>query len=320
MMKSMIEQQNNNKKRVIELDFLKSIFILLMISFHLAYFADGYPYLKQFVYTFHMPGFLIISGYLMNVKKPIHHYAKTMLWIAIPYVIMESGYVLMASILPIREHVDNLTISVFLNKLVVNPLGPYWYLHTLMICGVLYFAVFCWKNISIFSRLIILGLSYYFISLLEVPSLACTMYFMVGVVIRQSGFPFLDVFRKSWWAFVVLIVLFLHPETFDKATFGGALIVYFVFSASLFVYPHIPGKAKDVFLFLGRNSLPLYIFSPIFTICCKVFIPFLSFDSTRLLFLVVSLPICVVGCLVTCKVLDLLRISPLMFGRKHVMV
>jgi putative acyltransferase len=235
-------------------------------------------------------------------------------------VIMESGYVLMASILPIREHVDNLTISVFLNKLVVNPLGPYWYLHTLMICGVLYFAVFCWKNISIFSRLIILGLSYYFISLLEVTSLACTMYFMVGIVIRQSGFPFLDVFRKSWWAFVVLIVLFLHPETFDKATFGGALIVYFVFSASLLVYPHIPGKAKDVFLFLGRNSLPLYIFSPIFTICCKVFIPFLSFDSTRLLFLVISLPICVLGCLVTCKVLDLLRISPLMFGRKHVMV
>ena len=306
MMKSMIEQQNNNKKRVIELDFLKSIFILLMISFHLAYFADGYPYLKQFVYTFHMPGFLIISGYLMNVKKPIHHYAKTMLWIAIPYVIMESGYVLMASILPIREHVDNLTISVFLNKLVVNPLGPYWYLHTLMICGVLYFAVFCWKNISIFSRLIILGLSYYFISLLEVTSLACTMYFMVGVVIHQSGFSFLDVF--------------LHPESFDKATLGGALIVYFVFCALLSIYPYIPEKAKNVFLFLGRNSLPLYIFSPIFTICCKIFIPFLSFDSTRLLFLVISLPICIVGCLVTCKVLDLLRISPLMFGRKHVMV
>lgn len=303
-----------------ELDFFKSIFILLMITFHLAYFADGYPYLKQFVYTFHMPGFLIISGYLMNVNKLTHHYWKTILWIAIPYVIMESGYVLMASMLPIRDHVDNLTISVFFNKLVVNPLGPYWYLHTLIICGVLYFTVFWLKKISVFSRLVILGLSYYFISLLGITSLACTMYFMVGVVICQSGFSFLDVFHKSWWSFVVLVVLFLHPESFDKATLDGALIVYFVFCALWSIYPYIPEKAKNVFLFLGRNSLPLYIFSPIFTICCKVFIPFLSFDSTRLLFLVISLPICVVGCLVTCKVLDLLRISPLMFGRKHVMV
>ena len=319
-MDSVIEQQNNNIKRVMELDFFKSIFILLMITFHLAYFADGYPYLKQFVYTFHMPGFLIISGYLMNVKKSVRHYAESILWIAIPYVIMESGYVLMASILPTRDYVDNLTISVFLNKLVVNPLGPYWYLHTLIICGVLYFTVFWLKKISVFSRLVILGLSYYFISLLGITSLACTMYFMVGVVIRQSGFSFLDVFHKSWWSFVVLVVLFLHPESFDKATLGGAIIVFFVFCALLSIYPYIPEKAKNVFLFLGRNSLPLYIFSPIFTICCKVFIPFLSFDSTRLLFLFISLPVCVVGCLVTCKVLDLLCISPLMFGRKHIMI
>ena len=33
------------------------------------------------------------------------------------------------------EHIDNLTITVFLNKLLLHPLGPYWYLHTLVICG-----------------------------------------------------------------------------------------------------------------------------------------------------------------------------------------
>lgn len=56
-------------KRIEELDFLKSIFILLMVAFHLLYFADHYPLLKQWVYTFHMPGFLLISGYLMPVNK-----------------------------------------------------------------------------------------------------------------------------------------------------------------------------------------------------------------------------------------------------------
>ena len=130
----------------------------------------------------------------------------------------------------------------------------------------------------------------------------------------------LDVFRKSWWAFVGLIILFFHPVTFDKATFGGALIVYFVFSSSLAVYPYLPAKLKNILLFLGRNSLALYVFSPIFTICSKVFIPYLSFDPTRLLFLSISLLICIFGCLITCKVLDLLHVSPLIFGRKHIII
>lgn len=55
------------KQRVEEIDFLKCIFILLMIVFHLRYIGDTYPYAKSLVYTFHMPAFLIISGYLMNV-------------------------------------------------------------------------------------------------------------------------------------------------------------------------------------------------------------------------------------------------------------
>ena len=66
-----------------------------MITFHLAYIGDGYPYLKRFVYTFHMPGFLIISGYLSKVGKPIKSYYQTVLWLAVPYVVMEMGYVAM---------------------------------------------------------------------------------------------------------------------------------------------------------------------------------------------------------------------------------
>lgn len=102
-------QNKGDSKRIAELDFFKSLFILLMITFHLAYIGDGYPYLKSFVYTFHMPGFLIISGYLMKVNKSMRSYGKTVLWLAVPYVVMETGYVLMASVLPIRDHVEDLS-------------------------------------------------------------------------------------------------------------------------------------------------------------------------------------------------------------------
>ena len=158
-------QSEEGKKRIEELDFLKALFILLMITFHLAYIGDGYPYLKRFVYTFHMPGFLIISGYLSKVSKPIKSYCQTVLWLAVPYIIMEMGYVAMASLLPIKDHIPTLSIEVMLNKLCLRPLGPYWYLHTLIICGTLYFSVFRCAKASDYSSLIILGKAYYYISL-----------------------------------------------------------------------------------------------------------------------------------------------------------
>lgn len=310
-------QSEEGKKRIEELDFLKALFILLMITFHLAYIGDGYPYLKRFVYTFHMPGFLIISGYLSKVGKPIKSYCQTVLWLAVPYIIMEMGYVAMASLLPIKDHIPTLSIEVMLNKLCLRPLGPYWYLHTLIICGTLYFSVFRWVKASAFSRLIILGIAYYVLSLSGIISFTCAMYFLVGVLVRQSSLSFLTIFRRSWWSLVVLAILYFYPSAFNRATVGGTMIVYFVFSFLLTVFPYVPIKSKEILLFLGRNSLILYIFSPIFTLCCKVFIPYLSFDSTRLLFLCISLPICVIGSLGICKVLDLLHLSPFLFGRKH---
>ena len=65
-----------------------------------------------------------------------------MLWIFIPYAVMESGYTLMASLLPIREHIDQLTAGVLIDHIFLHPMGPYWYLHTLMICGIFYYIAF----------------------------------------------------------------------------------------------------------------------------------------------------------------------------------
>ena len=65
--------------------------ILLMVIFHLTYIGDKYPYAKQVVYTFHMPIFLLISGYLTNIGKSIKEFLKKYLWIFIPYAVMETS-------------------------------------------------------------------------------------------------------------------------------------------------------------------------------------------------------------------------------------
>ena len=109
--------------RIKELDYLKSIFILLMIVFHLVYIGDKYPYIKQIVYTFHMSAFLIISGYLDNVQKDIRSFVRKLFWIFVPYMCMEAGYVIMSHILPVRENIPEVTPIILLHKIFIKPLG-----------------------------------------------------------------------------------------------------------------------------------------------------------------------------------------------------
>ena len=86
------------QRRINELDFLKAIFIVLMIAFHLVYFSESYPYAKLIVYTFHMPGFLIISGYLMNISKSIKALARTLSRFSLIYLpLTNSGYIYLST-------------------------------------------------------------------------------------------------------------------------------------------------------------------------------------------------------------------------------
>ena len=306
--------------RIEALDYLKCLFVLLMVAFHLAYFADGYPLLKQWVYTFHMPGFLLISGYLMRVDKTLHQFSRTLLWLAVPSLLLESSYITLSAFMPVRDGIEHLTLSTFADKFFLHPLGPYWYLHTLILCGIGYFIVWKRRNYSTISRLILLGFYFAGLSFVQLVAWDVSLYFFLGVVIRQSKLSFLQVFRPSWLAFIALLWLGCYPETFHKGSLGGLITVYLVISAALAVFPHLLPSIKRAALFLGRNSLALFLFSPIFTMVCKIFIPYLAFDSSRVLFLALSLPLCVIGALSVCRVLDALHLSPWVLGRKKALI
>jgi len=330
-------------KRILELDYLKGILILLVISFHLVYFEQLHPYAKHVVYAFHMPGFLLISGYLMNVSKAPKDFLRTLLWLAVPYIVMESGYIYMASLLPINEHIDHLTPTVFLDRLLLHPLGPYWYLHTLIICGGIYYLVINFKrrpplNLpegrlsaappqgsqrEVLLRLIILGLIFYILTILPLKGVGGSFYFLAGAAIRQSGKDFCSIFWASPIALLLFALLITLPLyfTFDFSLFTfpfSLIIVYLAISSLLWLYRITPPKWGCGVFFLGRNSLPLYVFSPIFTILCKRFVPYLQFDPTGLIFLLVSLVFCVAGSLLIAWAMDKTGISRYFFGRKAI--
>lgn len=308
-------------KRQEELDFLKCIFILLMIAFHLVYFSELHPTAKQVVYTFHMPAFLLISGYLMNIEKPLHGFARTLLCFALPYLIMESGYTVMASLLPIREHIDTLTIGVFLDKLFIHPLGPYWYLHSLVICGAVYYGVFNYLKgpfiMHVIATALLLYLLAQYVGLLAVTTI---IYFLTGAVIRQAGQRFSNIFRPSSLAPIALILLLLNEEHRHAAHICGMISVYMAISTGLWCYPKVSGCVRQTALFLGRNTLLLFVFSPIFTILCKQMVPYLSFDPTGLLFLLLSLVVCTCGSLALGWMLQKMHLSPWLFAKRKVLI
>ncbi len=304
-------------KRIKEIDFTKGILILLVISFHLVYFEHQYPYAKQVVYTFHMPAFLFISGYLLNTRKAQKAFWRSIFWLAIPYAVMESGYIIMASLLPINEHIDNLNAMVFLDKLLLHPLGPYWYLHTLVLCEAVLYCSLKIKSLSPISQFILACLLLYIVAkMFSIMSFTSAAYFLAGAVIRHTGVPIVSVFKPSILALATFIILVAQPENLSSATITGVLIVYMSMNICILFFKYSGVFIRQVLQYFGRNTMSLYLFSPMFTILCKPLASVLAFDPTGILFLLSSLTICVTGSLLVAIIMDKTRLSRLMFGKK----
>lgn len=191
------------------------------------YFEQLHPFCKQVVYAFHMPVFLILSGYLMNIEKGAKKFARTIMYYALPYLLIESGYIVMASALPIREHISELTPTVFLSTLLTRPIGPYWYLHAIIVFGVVYYSIFKIKRANFVSRIILCGI---IVVALSVAIKSFTPYhavfFFAGATLRHCKANFVSAFRPSILAPVALVLLALCPRNLVYGAVGQLFVVY----------------------------------------------------------------------------------------------
>ena len=255
---------------------------------------------------------------------------------------MESGYTMMASLLPIREHIDRLTVGVLVDHIFLHPMGPYWYLHTLMICGICYYIAFkkpegrfssvlkqekpllpikmlSLENQVLLGRFTLLAL---FLLLLSygcgLLSIANAAYFLVGAIVRQAVGNFRLAFPARWWTLGLLLVWCIDPSHYDRASFAGACLVFLVIGSLLWIYQlGIPQSLRKLFLFIGRNTLPLLLFSPIFSILAKYYQALLlRAEPTGFFFMVVSVILAIAGSYGITWLMDISGISKLFFGKK----
>lgn len=309
-------------KRLEEADFIKTVCIVLMVVFHLAYIGDLYPMVKKFVYTFHMPAFLMLSGYFLNVCKSNRDFVRSMWWLFVPYAVFESAYVVMASFLPTRDAVDQLSFPLVLDKLFLHPLGPYWYLHTLLLASVVSYSLCRMLRFRLPSFAVsilvavVLGVLSYATGILSLPNV---LYYAFGFALSQMQIPWSRFVRPSLWSLLPLLLLAFFPEGWDKTTVVGIAIIYFMMSLLQAIYMRLPLPLQQGSGIVGRNTLPILIFSPIFTMGAKVLLPYLSFDRSGMLFLVVATFLTLFGSLFLTWLMDGLHLSRYFWGKNRML-
>lgn len=170
-----------------DIDFFRAILIGLVILVHIVNFGNIYPSVKSAILSFIMPTFLVITGYLVNVNKSIQDYALYILKIWLPYMILVIGYAVLSLYLPVRDGIKVFDIPTILDVLFIKSIGPYWFLHAMIVCGIIYYFAFhisykldiTAKYSTFASLLIIVSLTTPFLSI------KTAIYYFIGVGIRQ---------------------------------------------------------------------------------------------------------------------------------------
>ena len=325
-------------KRNTDLDFIRSILIILMILIHIVSFGNAYPHLKAGILSFMMPTFLIITGYLVNIGKTGRQFGKYLLCLALPYVIMVTGFSVLSYFLPVRDGITELSLTQICEKIFVTSIGPYWFIQTMIICGILYYGSFracdiiskyrgrcscrnnkendSYKNskgnnscsninkgkteeetLSLTTRLFLLAILMLLISKTPALNITAAIYYFAGVVIRQCRIDFNKVFRPTPLAFILWSFILYREDLYDWGNMAVAFSCWCCISALMWLNQYYKSQmiGKSTLLYIGKNTLPIYLFHPIFTMAAKFYHPLFAFDKSEILLAVFTIILAIAG-------------------------
>ena len=320
------------KQRNTDIDWIRAILIILMILIHIVSFGNTYPQLKAGILSFMMPTFLIITGYLVNIEKSPKEMGRYLMCLALPYVIMVTGFSVLSYFMPVRDGITELSLSQICEKIFVTSIGPYWLIQTMIICGILYYVSFkgaIWgtlrqgkttmsttTNLFIFATLLLL--------LSKTPALSpsAATYYFIGAVLRQCHIGFDRIFRPSPVALLLWINLLGLEEWYDWGTLAIVFSCWCCISSLMWIHSPIKRlqdnasvrKTEDTLLYIGRNTLPIYLFHPIFTMAAKFYHPLFNWDRSEICFALVTIFIAIAGSIGIAKIMEKTHLAYL-FGK-----
>ena len=124
--------------------------------------------------------------------------------------------------------------------------------------------------------------------------------------ILASGKPVVWTMHDMW------PVSYTHLDVYKRQT-------WLSISLLLAAYGYLPVQAKRLSFFIGRNTLVILLFSPMFTILSKAFLPVFAFDPTGMLFLVTATAFTLSGCMGMAWAMDKMHVSRFFFGKRTIL-
>ncbi len=309
---------STNKNKAIaynNIDFIRIIMMVIVILCHIVPFTRQYPLLKEGFLTFIMPCFLLVTASLVNVNKTPKEFLLYILRIFLPYVTMVLGYAAVSLFLPVSDGIKAFSFSEVARVVFVDSIGPYWFLHVLLLCGAVYYLVY-----RVFARCNAITKYFLLVSVLVFISLYTpflflrnALYYSLGVAVRQSGMRMQNITAGTPLAALPFAMLMYDHSKWDwmQLTIALSAIFFFFFCNWLYSLLRKDGRLCRHLCFLGRNTLALYLFHCIFTMAGKFVYPLFGFDTTGFLFAFVVVLGAVYGSLAIGWILDRTRLCRL---------
>lgn len=309
------------KERVRWIDISRGIAIILVVMLHVmsSYQEAGmykdsaaFAFIHQLVYSFHMPVFMIVSGYLVAKGRRRgtkgQQVLQKLINYGIPYVIFSVVWVLMKTLM---SGVTNSKISFTdLLWIPVFPISFMWFIYALMLMQII--QVFITTDSKVFKAIhLLLALAGYiarpylndalantrFSSSIANDFLRTYVFFVIGVYLAETVLSVLNRYRYA--AMVISGVLLIGGNILKyMGLIPASQIINFLLAlaGSVFIIELsvIIGKCA-ILEYFGKQSLPIYVLQG------------LAISSTRLLltklhlndpFGIVPMIVCTVtGCL-----------------------
>ena len=301
-----------------DLDFFRAILMCLVILIHIVNFGDIYPSTKSAILSFMMPTFLVITGFLVNIDKSVKDFIIYIWQIALPYTIFVVGYAAMSLYLPVRDGIKVFDIATISDILLVKSIGPYWFFHTMIVCGIIYYITFrIFPKIDLTAKYSLFASALIAVSLwTPLLSIKMAAYYFIGVGIRLYVGDFSRIYKKSFWPIIPFGLLITQTAFHDWGAISTLICVLSFLCFSSFFFSFLRGRAEAVVAYIGRNTFPIYIFHPIFTMMSKFLLPLFRFEPSGILHALFTISISIVGSICIAKFLDWSRLSYLLGRQK----
>lgn len=289
------------KSRILWIDYLKAFTCTLVVISHLLQsfqkagidpYVSVTGFINWFIYLFHMPLFIAISGYLYFKGKKIQNYldykkfaCKKIINLLVPYIVF---YLLFIGINIMFSKSVNTPMGINeLIGIINNPIAPYWFLYALVSIFIFIpmLEKICNNNDKIICTILLSLKLLSFITSTKIYIIDSIMkfgfYFYMGKLIDKENNKNDDVIKKVGSLVLYIIVALIYSYNQINNAFIGELIrfIFAVLGTIIFVkiFKNInQSKFLDT---IKENTFQIYLLHTIFAAGIRIILLKLGIDN-----------------------------------------